>query len=242
MVNGEFISIDDNTDILHFEGIADFPITKFEDRGDFYYATDETGEKASISVPNNLDLSYSTVALANFVERGNILPIPIYMYDNNYAMYKQDDINNIELAENLTFSGSSLLSFFYFLPPTEDNPEGKKYSSKEPISGTVDMVIKNGGEYDLTMNFDNFYTINTDGTKFTLSNWSNVSSDWKDDLKLIVKENDNYTVNNRDDIEFVVLGKDKENLEEIIGKFMGVVGDGKTGSLTFGTSFGAVRK
>ena len=209
----------------------EFPITSFEDKGGFYYAKidkpREESEYAFVMFPKDVNLSYSNFYGIGIDYMNTLLQFaPVYTYNPNYKI----DIASVD--ETMNFSGKSLLNFTYDV--------GGDIASDQRV-GDVNLTINNGGEYDLTMNFDNFYTINTDGKTFTLSNGDNLSEDLETKLSF-VQENKPYDVNlSSENNKFVLLGKNGIP-EEVVGDYVLSLNESDNGNLSIFTSFGAVRK
>ncbi len=205
----------------------EFPITSFEDKGDFYYAkVDKPMEAikyAFAMFPKDFHLSYSNFYNLGFYDqyRDVMQYLPSYIYNPNYKI----DIASVD--ETMNFSGKTLSNFYY------NDAEGTPITAQRV--GDLNLTINNDGKYDLTMTFDDFYTINTNGTEFTLSDAAKLSDDLEH-LTDIIKENEPY--DNHVEIDMILLGD--KNIEELVGSSFFNIDD--KASLDIYSSFGAVRK
>ncbi len=229
-----------------------FPLSTFSKTDDFYtaqsewiykegeYGANNTLDLYVVNEDKRINLSYGEFGMMSQLteffspdpesnQSTNEQPLPFALYNKNYIK----DIASVDTEMN--FTGKTII-----LPSLTDRNTELTYNLTGPMLGDVNLTINDGGKYDLTMTFDHFYTINTDGTGFTLSDGGKLSDDLETKLSF-VKENDTYE--NPVDIDMILLGD--KNIEEVVGTASfstsnNVVGENNV--LNIYSSFGAVRK
>ena len=185
----ETLSVSINPDLYSF------PLSSFENKDNYYKAVNsvEYGE-ASISFIKDLDLSYGNIALLGYTPNGynQVIFYPLLTINNDTIINKID--------ETINFNGKVLLNFFSI---SKNNVNINNHN--ETITGKANLTLYPNEQYDLTMNFDNFYSINIKKDEITLF----------DKDKILVDNNDKTKLQNH---QFNILGENN-NPEEVVGNF-----------------------
>ncbi len=194
----ETLSVSINPDLYSF------PLSSFENKDNYYKAVNsvEYGE-ASISFIKDLDLSYGNIALLGYTSNGynQVIFYPLLTINNDTIINKID--------ETINFNGKVLLNFFSI---SKNNVNINNHD--ETITGNANLILYPNEQYNLTMNFDNFYSVNIKENEITLFNNNKIPKDFYDNLALV---HDNYKTKLKNH-QFNILGENK-NPEEVVGNF-----------------------